>query len=194
MKYKTMSALLRPQAFTLASFYDLLLMIVGVAGITLSAYIRIPLPFTPVPLTGQTFTVLFFGILYGSKRGAACAALYILVGIAGLPVFQGGHFGLAYIIKGTTAGYLFGFVVAAFVTGYLAEQGFDRSFWKTFVAMFIGNFIILTCGCIWLAAVGLRNVIVIGALPFIPGDIVKSLIATVILPSGWKLINAVERK
>jgi len=194
MTYKTMSELLRPQSFALGRLYDLLLMVTGIALITFSAYSRIPLPFTPVPLTAQTLTVLLIGVLYGSKRGAICIVLYIVVGIAGLPVFQGGYFGLDYIIKGATGGYLFGFIAAAFVTGYLAEQGFDRSFWKTFTAMCVGNIIILIFGCSWLAIIGLKNVIVIGALPFIPGDIIKSLFATLLLPTGWKVITALHKK
>jgi biotin transport system substrate-specific component len=194
MTYKTLSDLVRPRSFSFGRLYDIFLMIAGIVCLTLSAYIRIPLPFTPVPLTAQTLTVLLIGVLYGSKRGVLCTVLYIVVGIAGLPVFQGGHFGLAYIIKGTTAGYLFGFIAAASVTGYLAEQGFDRSFWKSFVAMCIGNIIILTCGCVWLAAVGLKNVIVIGALPFILGDLVKIFLASIILPAGWKMINRADRK
>jgi len=189
-----MSELLRPQSFALGRLYDLLLMVTGIALITFSAYIRIPLPFTPVPLTAQTLTVLLIGVLYGSKRGAICIVLYIVVGIAGLPVFQGGHFGLDYIIKGATGGYLFGFIAAAFVTGYLSEQGFDRSFWKIFTAMCIGNAIIYLLGLSWLAALGIKNVFAIGMFPFIPGDLVKILFATILLPTGWKLINIVNKK
>lgn len=194
MTYKTLSDLLRPQSFSFARLYDLFLMVVGIACLTFSAYVRIPLPFTPVPLTAQTLTVLLIGVLYGSKRGAICAALYIVVGIAGLPVFQAGNFGLDYIIRGATGGYLFGFVAAAFAAGYLAEQGFDRSFWKICTAMCIGNAIIYLFGLSWLAALGMQNIFAIGMFPFIPGDIVKILFATILLPSGWKLINMVHKK
>ncbi|MEJ2664443.1 MAG: biotin transporter BioY, partial [Spirochaetia bacterium] len=193
MTYKTYSDLIRPQSAVMGRLYDLLLMAVGVVAITFSAYIRIPLPFSPVPLTGQTLTVLLIGILYGRKRGAICVLAYVMTGIAGLPVFQGGHFGLDYIIKGATAGYLFGFIVAAFATGYLAEHGFDRSFWKVFTAMFLGDIILLSFGSLWLAALGTNDVLLKGFIPFIPGDIVKILAATAILPTGWKLIGKIHK-
>ncbi len=189
MTYKTYSELLRPRSVAMGLLYDLLMTAVGVVAITFSAYIRIPLPFSPVPLTGQTLTVLLIGILYGRRRGAICVLAYIMTGIAGLPVFQGGHFGLDYLIKGATTGYLFGFMIAAFITGYLAENGFDRSLWKVFTAMFLGDIILLSFGSIWLAILGMQNVLVIGFLIFIPGDIVKILLATLILPTGWKLIG-----
>jgi biotin transport system substrate-specific component len=194
MTYKTYSELLRPRSVAMGLLYDLLMTAVGVVAITFSAYIRIPLPFSPVPLTGQTLTVLLIGILYGRRRGAICVLAYIMTGIAGLPVFQGGHFGLDYLIKGATTGYLFGFMIAAFVTGYLAENGFDRSLWKVFTAMFLGDIILLSFGSIWLAILGMQNVLVIGFLIFIPGDIVKILIATLILPTGWKLIGGKQKE
>jgi biotin transport system substrate-specific component len=194
MTYKTYSDLLRPRSVAMGLLYDLLMTAVGVVAITFSAYIRIPLPFSPVPLTGQTLTVLLIGILYGRRRGAICVLAYIMTGIAGLPVFQGGHFGLDYLIKGATTGYLFGFMIAAFVTGYLAENGFDRSLWKVFTAMFLGDIILLSFGSIWLAILGMQNVLVIGFLIFIPGDIVKILIATLILPTGWKLIGGKQKE
>jgi biotin transport system substrate-specific component len=194
MTYKTYSELLRPRSVAMGLLYDLLMTAVGVVAITFSAYIRIPLPFSPVPLTGQTLTVLLIGILYGRRRGAICVLAYIMTGIAGLPVFQGGHFGLDYLIKGATTGYLFGFMIAAFVTGCLAENGFDRSLWKVFTAMFLGDIILLSFGSIWLAILGMQNVLVIGFLIFIPGDIVKILIATLILPTGWKLIGGKQKE
>jgi biotin transport system substrate-specific component len=194
MTYKTYSDLLRPRSVAMGLLYDLLMTAVGVVAITFSAYIRIPLPFSPVPLTGQTLTVLLIGILYGRRRGAICVLAYIMTGIAGLPVFQGGHFGLDYLIKGATTGYLFGFMIAAFVTGCLAENGFDRSLWKVFTAMFLGDIILLSFGSIWLAILGMQNVLVIGFLIFIPGDIVKILIATLILPTGWKLIGGKQKE
>jgi biotin transport system substrate-specific component len=101
---------------------------------------------------------------------------------------------LDYLIKGATTGYLFGFMIAAFVTGYLAENGFDRSLWKVFTAMFLGDIILLSFGSIWLAILGMQNVLVIGFLIFIPGDIVKILIATLILPTGWKLIGGKQKE
>jgi biotin transport system substrate-specific component len=192
---KTYCELLKPNTKIFALLYDLVLILLGTAALTFSAYVRIPLPFTPVPLTGQTFTVLFIGVLYGSKRGALCLLFYLLIGIAGMPVFQGGKAGLEYFLGPTgTGGYLIGFVAAAFVTGYLAEYKFDRSFWKTFTTMCLGNIVIYIFGSSWLLILGFQNVIVLGVLPFIPGDLIKSLIATLYLPTGWKLIQLGKNK
>jgi biotin transport system substrate-specific component len=188
MQAKTFGELLKPNTKALGRLYDILLVMLGTAAIALSAYVRIPLPFTPVPLTGQTFAVLFVGMLYGSKRGSLSVLFYLLVGLAGVPVFQGGNSGWEYI-AGPTGGFLIGFMLAAFFTGYLAEYRFDRSFWKTFTAMCMGNIIIYLFGCTWLLILGFKNAILIGALPFIPGDLLKSIIATMLLPPGWKLLR-----
>ncbi len=172
----------------IAILYDLALILGGSAFVALAARIAIPLPFTPVPITGQTLAVLMVGALLGSKRGALSLLLYLLEGAAGLPVFAGGTSNL-YRLFGPTGGYLFGFVAAAFVTGWLAERHWDRKFWSNFLAMLIGNIIIYVFGLPWLARfIGMERVLVAGLYPFIPGDLVKLVIATLALPSAWKLI------
>ena len=132
---------------------QLVLALVGAALLTISAKIRIP--FYPVPMTMQTFVVLALGMVYGSRLGAVTVILYLGLGVFGLPVFAGTPekgIGLAYMM-GPTGGYLVGFVVAALVTGYLAEKGWDRKAGLTFVAMLIGNLLIYVPGLIWLANV-----------------------------------------
>ena len=107
---------------------EVALILGGSLLIALSAQLQFVLPFSPVPITGQTFTVLLLGALYGSKRGPATVVTYLALGVMGLPVFAGGTFGVARLV-GPTAGYLVGFLVAAFVVGLLSERGWDRKPW-----------------------------------------------------------------
>ncbi|HDN79156.1 MAG TPA: biotin transporter BioY [Chloroflexi bacterium] len=185
----TMAEALRPSIARkrMALLYDVALVTGGSIFVALAARIAIPLPFSPVPITGQTLAVLLVGALLGSKRGALSLLLYLLEGALGLPVFAGGTGGLVRLL-GPTGGYLIGFVAAAFVTGWLAEHQWDRRFWSNFVAMLIGNLLIYLFGLSWLAHyVGLGKVLALGFYPFIPGDLIKLIIATAALPSGWKL-------
>jgi biotin transport system substrate-specific component len=154
--------------------------------LVLCAHIVFPLPWTPVPVTGQTFGILLVGVLLGSHRGALTLGLYLLEGLAGLPVFQPlGVPGPARFI-GPTAGYLLAYPSAAFVTGWIAERGASgvRNHFETlranslrlFGALISGEIIILTGGCTWLAVatgVGWTNSFRIGALPFLPGEVIK---------------------
>jgi biotin transport system substrate-specific component len=157
--------------------------------LTLSARIAIPLPFSPVPITAQTMTVLLLGAILGSRRGSLCVAAYLLQGALGLPVFAGGTAGLA-VLGGPRAGYLLGFVAAAFTTGALAERGWDRRMGSTLAAMLLGNAAIYAFGLPWLAAfVGPRNAIPLGLVPFIPGDLLKVGLAALGLPSGWRALS-----
>lgn len=154
----------------------------------LTARIALPLPFTPVPVTGQTLGVLLTGALLGSRRGAAAMALYILEGAAGLPVFAFGRSGLA-VILGPTGGYLLGFVVAAFVVGLLCERGFDRRVLTATGAMAVGNLCIYVLGAAWLAGfIGLPAALMQGVLPFLLGDAFKIAIAALAMPGGWYLL------
>ena len=167
--------------------------------LVLCAHIVIPLPWTPVPVTGQTFGVLFVAVLLGARRGAITLILYLLEGAAGLPVFQPlGLPGLARF-AGPTAGYLFSYPLAAFVTGWLVERGAkirdsrvggSRLAALSLVgALISGEAIIFACGCAWLAlllrmgwSVALRQ----GALPFLPGEIIK-IALIVVAAGGWQL-------
>jgi len=157
--------------------------------VALSAQIRIDLPFTPVPITGQTFGVLLVGAVLGTYRGVLSLALYLVEGAMGLPVFAGGAAGAHYLV-GPTGGYLVGFVVAAGITGWLAEREWDRRVWMAALAMLVGNLVIYVFGLPWLARfVGPQAAVVKGLLPFIPGDILKLLLAASALPSAWKLVE-----
>jgi biotin transport system substrate-specific component len=173
---------------------EVALILGGSLLIALSAQLQFVLPFSPVPITGQTFAVLLLGALYGSKRGPATVVTYLALGVMGLPVFAGGAFGLSRLV-GPTAGYLVGFLAAAFVVGLLSERGWDRKPWATAVSMIIGNGIIYVTGILWLSRfVGWQAVLSTGFLPFLPGDALKIALATILLPAGWKLIGRSGRQ
>ena len=168
---------------------EVALILGGSLLIALSARLQLILPFSPVPITGQTFAILLLGALYGSKRGLATVLTYFALGVMGLPVFAGGAFGVARLI-GPTAGYLAGFLAAAFVVGLLSERGWDRKPWTTASSMIIANVIIYMIGVLWLSRfVGWQRVLSTGFLPFLAGDALKIALATILLPAGWKLIG-----
>jgi biotin transport system substrate-specific component len=177
----------RAKAGALAS--ELLLVLAGSALIALSAWVAIPLPFSPVPVTGQTFAVLLVGSALGSRRGAASALAYLAEGAWGLPVFAGGAAG-PHVLVGPTGGYLAGFVLGAFVCGGLAERGWDRRPLPTLGSMLIGNLAILAPGLLWLCRiVGPGRVLALGLFPFVLGDAVKIAFAAALLPLGWKFLR-----
>jgi biotin transport system substrate-specific component len=142
----------------------------------LGAYVRIPLPFTPVPITLQTFFVVLAGACLGRTRGATSQSLYVGLGMLGMPVFTGTALGLGYIL-GPTGGYLIGFVLAAFVVGKLFSACTETpSFIRSAGIMGLGIAIIYACGMMHLmytVHASLRTAIVAGALPFVIGDICK---------------------
>lgn len=169
--------------------YNLTLVVGASVFVALSAQVAIPLPFTPVPVTAQTLAVLLIGAVLGSARGALAILTYLAEGTARLPVFAGGKAGLAWL-AGPTGGYLIGFVVAAFVTGYLAERKWDRNILTSFLAMLMGNVIIFIFGLLILQSyVGVDKVLALGFYPFILGDMVKLALATILLPVGWKILK-----
>ncbi|HEU4745842.1 MAG TPA: biotin transporter BioY [Anaerolineales bacterium] len=169
---------------------DMILIVLGTLCVAMLAQVKIPLPFTPVPLTGQTLAVLLVGATLGSRRGAAAMALYIALGALGLPVFAGGASGLAYL-SGATLGYLIGFVIAAYVIGLLAERGLERSVRTSLIPFLIGTLIIYICGVAWLAIVlgSLSKALAAGLLPFVIGDAIKLVAAALVLPAAWKLVK-----
>ncbi|MEO0910327.1 MAG: biotin transporter BioY [Pseudomonadota bacterium] len=174
---------------------NLTLAVLGSIALWVSA--KISIPFWPVPLTMQTFVVLMIGMAFGSRLGAATVLLYLAQGAAGLPVFSGTPekgLGLAYMMS-TTGGYLIGFVLAAAIVGYLAEKGWDRGIFKTATAMLIGNVAIYVPGLLWLGAiVGWdKPVLAWGLTPFITGDILKLILAALLMPALWKLFSATKR-
>lgn len=191
MTFQTYSDILRPASRIKGLFYDFALIVAGSILLALSAQLVIPLPF--VSVTAQTGVVLLLGALLGRMRGVLCVLTYIGEGLAGLPVFMGGGKGLAHLL-GPTGGFLIGFVAAVFIVGLLAEKGWDRKFWSTLLAMFLGNITIYICGLAWLYNfVGPEKVLQIGLFPFIAGDIIKMIFATMLLPLGWKITKHREK-
>jgi biotin transport system substrate-specific component len=165
-----------------------------VAGFSLlvaaAAQVAVPLPFTPIPLTLQTFAVLLTGALLGSRMGALALALYVCEGAAGLPFFSAGRGGAFYLLFTPATGYLLSYPVAAFVAGRLAERGWDRRYLTAAAAMLFGSAIILAGG--WLGFLRFQtpaSAFALGVAPFLPGDIIKVALAAAALPTGWKLIG-----
>ena len=185
----TYADLFRPRAKRYGLFYDAILVVGGSFLVALCAQLALYLPFSPIPITMQTFGVILAGALLGSKRGAISMFLYLLEGVAGLPVFAGANFGIATLI-GPTGGYLFGFIAAAFIVGWMAERGWDRRYWSTVVAMLMGTSAIFIFGLARLVDfVGIDLVFKTGLYPFLPGAIIKIGLAAVLLPTGWKLLG-----
>lgn len=155
----------------------------------LAAQITVPLPWTPVPLTGTTFAVLLAGATLGWRSGAASQVLYVALGAAGLPFYQGGESGWTYA-TGATGGYLVGFVVAAALVGFLAERGQDRSIATSIPAMLAGTAVIYLFGVLWLGHVLRADALTAltkGLAPFVIGDTLKLLAAGALLPLAWRL-------
>ena len=156
----------------------------------LAAQVVIPLPFTPVPVTGQTFAVLLTGTLLGSRLGLLAMIAYLIEGASGLPFFRGGNSGVPYLLFSPTAGYLLSYPAAAFVTGWLAERGWDRRFLTAAAAMALGSMVVLFGGWLWLARfMSATTAWQQGVQPFLLGDAVKITLAALALPSGWKLLQ-----
>ena len=165
------------------------LVALGTALMALSAKVSLPLPY--VPMTLQTLVVLMIGAAYGWRLGSATMIAYLAEGAIGLPVFAGPVGGLAPLV-GPTAGYLFGFVGAAFVTGWLAERGWDRSVVWLFAAMGIGHIIILAAGFGWLAfgiGLGAAKAWQVGILPFIAASVVKNALGATLMPAARRIID-----
>jgi biotin transport system substrate-specific component len=170
-----------------------LLSVAFVAILTAAAsQLSFPIPFTPVPFTIQPMVVLIGAAALGSRLGALSQILYLTLGIAGLPVFAFSSElpqGFARLL-GPTSGYLMAYPLAACITGWLAERGFDRHYGTSILAMTIGLSAIFAGGVLWLAnMVGWSAAIATGLYPFIAVDIVKVMLAAVVLPSLWRLIG-----
>jgi len=186
---------------------NVLMIAVGTLLIVLGARISFYLPGNPfVPVTLQTFGVLFGGALLGMKRSLASVGLYLVLGIVGLPVFAysatTGQYasGLSTIVSfsggvvalGVTGGYLIGFLLAGALVGRLAELGWDRHIGGSIGAMILGNLAIYVVGVPWLMFAtkqSLQWALDNGFWPFLPGDAVKLLVAAALLPAGWFLVN-----
>nr|MBU6203281.1 biotin transporter BioY [Acidobacteriota bacterium] len=173
-----------------------ILLISGFALLTAAlAQLRIPLGFTPVPITGQTLGVLLAGATLGAWRGAGSQLLYWLLGMVGLPFYSNATGGWS-VATGPTMGYLVGFIIAAAVVGRLAEYRHDRRVLTSVSAMTMGSMIIYVCGATWLAidlgipvATGEQNAISLGVTPFLVGDVIKMCLAGLATASTWRFIN-----
>jgi len=163
------------------------LLVVGAAGfIGLLAQISIHLPFTPVPITGQTLGVLLAGAALGWRRAGAALLLYMVAGLAGVPWFAGHSSGYA----SASFGYVIGFLAAAILCGYLAERGADRSVLRSVPAMIAAEVVIYAFGLTWLAIdlhLGASATIAEGLTPFLAGDAIKAAFAVGLLPAAWWL-------
>ena len=148
---------------------------------SLGAFVRIPLPFSPVPITFQTFFVLLSGAFLGSNLGAFSQLSYIFLGAVGLPIFTGAGTGLLYLL-GPTGGYLFGFVLASLCLGKFIKYSQNNLF-SVFVIFCIADLIILSCGMLWLKFIfgySFTKLLLIGFIPFIPGDLLKAFVAAIL--------------
>ncbi len=169
-------------------------MMIGFALLTaLAAQIRIPVPGTPVPITGQTFAVLLAGAALGSRAGAGSQAIYWALGAIGLPFYTNASGGWE-AATGATAGYLVGFIAAAWVVGALAERGQDRNVWSAIPAFLAGNAVIYAFGVTWLLVsvegiATMSEALTAGFTPFVIGDVVKILGVGLLLPLAWKLVD-----
>ena len=174
---------------------DAILVVSGTALVSICAQISVKLPFTPVPITGQTFAVCLVGASLGAVRGAASLTLYFLVGVLGAPVYAHRDHGWD-VITSASGGYIVGFVLAAAVTGLLAEHGWDRRFSSAVGAMLTGNVVIYLVGLPWLAVVlntNLEQTLEDGLYPFVPGDLFKLYCAAALLPAAWRGVKYLGR-
>lgn len=161
-------------------------------SLALAASAKLQVPFYPVPMTMQSLVVLLLGMAFGWRLGAATVLLYLLEGAFGLPVFAGTPekgIGIAYMM-GPTGGYLIGFVAAAALTGWLAERGWDRSLWRSAVALSLGHAVLFLSGLAWLAVyVGWPRAVEFGLMPFLAGTVVKTALGVALVRAGWAMLG-----
>ena len=172
---------------------NIALLVLGCALLWVSAKVKVP--FWPVPMTLQTFAVMAIAAAYGARLGVATVVAYLAAGMAGLPVFTNTPpemAGPAYLL-GPTGGFLIGFIAAAFIVGYAADRGWDRSVPKLLVAMVAADAVVFALGLAWLGvavpALGYSwGLIEAGLFPFLLGDLLKVLIAALAIPAAWRLL------
>jgi biotin transport system substrate-specific component len=169
------------------------LLVLGCSGLmALSSRLSLPLPFTPVPVTGQTLAVLLISGLLGMRMAVSVQLLYLAQGLAGLPVFApGATWGVARLL-GPTGGYLAGFVVAAGIVGWMADRGYGKRLGSALLMVVFGNFAIFAVGVPWLKwmmRVDWEQAVTLGLWPFLIGDLYKIVLAAMLLPGSWRLFN-----
>ena len=182
-------------------------LVAGGTALTAAAA-QLVIPLWPVPITGQTFAVLLVGTVLGPVRGAISMALYLVLGVVGLPIFAAGGHG--DLFTSTSGGFVVGFIFAAALVGWLAQRTWDHRILGTFVSFAAGTAVMYAFGLPWLYTVlsafppatmakffGTTNVlqatIVGGMLPFLLGDLLKAIVAAALLPLSWKLVNRADR-
>jgi biotin transport system substrate-specific component len=174
---------------------DVALALGGAALIALAAQISIPLPFTPVPITGQTFAVAGTAAALGLRTGAAASFLYVLAGLVGLPVYADASSGW-HVLSSATGGYLVGFIVCALIVGWCGDRGWTSSFSSAIGAMMLGQTVIYLCGLGWLQHVlhtPLEKTLELGLYPFVVGDLVKVYAAAALLPAAHRWVRHLRR-
>jgi biotin transporter BioY len=185
VKSLTLSGATLSNIKTLSFVRDLALVMVFAVLTGLSAQLKIEIG--AVPITAQTLVVLLSGVLLGSKKGAASQAAYLFMGLSGLPWFARGG-GLAYLFS-PTFGYILGFVLAAFVTGFLTEKGWGKNIKTMILALLFGELAIYSLGLLWLYPfVGTEKVFIVGFYPFILGEFLKLSLIILFLPLGRRKI------
>ena len=187
MKQNTLiSNIVKIEAKEKETFKNILLVLGGVAFLSIMSQVLIPLPYTPVPISLGTFGVTLMALLYGRKLGTATILSYVVAGSLGAPIFAGGKAGSLF---SPTGGYILGYIVATIILGYLADRGVTKSYVKTILSLILSSAIILTLGSLVLSLfVPGKNAFMIGVLPFLPGDALKSTTTTLLLPTLWKFI------
>lgn len=172
----------------------------GVGFIALLAQISIPVPGSPVPVTGQTLAVLLIGTTYGARLGVLTFSTYLLAGVAGAPIFApsatSANHGIDRLL-GATGGYLVGMLVASLVLGYLADRKADQKFKTSFPALLLGDAIIFTLGLLWLQQtldLSWSKTIAAGFTPFLLGEAIKIAITATSLPLVWRRISRTLNK
>lgn len=195
-KTMTIPAFIRAAAADHSLVRDVLLVVAASLVIAIAAQVSVPVPFSPVPMTLQPMAILLVGAVLGSSRGAAAAALYLLEGATGLPVFASGKGGFIWLIAGPTAGYLLSYPLVAWTTGWFSERGWARNPLTTIPMMAIGITLIHLSGWAWLSvAIGMgpAGAFAAGTVPFLAGDVLKIVIAAALLPSVQAIVGRIER-
>lgn len=170
---------------------DAVLAIAGAAVIAAAAQISIALPFTPVPITGQTFAVASTAAALGFRTGGASSVLYVAAGLVGLPVYADGSSGW-HVLSSASGGYLVGFIGCALLVGWCGDQGWASRFSSTVAAMLLGETVIYICGLLWLRHVlhtPLERTFELGLYPFVVGDLFKVYAAAASLPAAHRLVT-----
>jgi biotin transport system substrate-specific component len=194
LRANTLSSRLAPDSW----ISNVVLVAAGTALMAISARFSHQFSFSTVPISGQTFAVLLIGALYGSRLAAATMIAYLAEGASGMPVFASGHGGIAAIAT-PSGGYLFGFIIAAFVVGWFAERGWDRSRWIV-LPMLLGTAILYVPGLIWLhqqfdvvgKPITWSTALDYGLWPFVAGDLAKLVAASLAVPAGWSIVESLR--